>query len=317
MFQSSALDVSHSTNPGAAALTNTQSIRRRGRPVRARNPNQNNQIDYVVIQEMIEQTVTRVVSSLNLSARSHPTDTQTPHSPSHVSAASTRSVMNNMKAAEIIQKWNLHFDESVDGLGVEEFIYRVKSLTDETLDSDFAVLCKYIHVLFAGKARDWYWRYHKQVDRMIWSELCASLRQHYYRDYRSDFMSKELIKARKQKLGESFAYFYDAVAGLIDKPAVKIEEDELIEILKNNLLPETRQKLLNQPVHSVGHLRRLVQMSENLVYELSCRADNITKPKAALPRRQVYAVAEVCSEVEDDPEPESALAALRSANFKC
>jgi len=66
----------------------------------------------------------------------------------------------------------------------------------------------------------------------------------------------ELIRARKQKHGEPFSSFYEAVASLIDKASIKIEEEELCEILKNNLLPDTREKLLYQPVHSVGHLRR-------------------------------------------------------------
>jgi len=78
-----------------------------------------------------------------------------------------------------------------------------------------------MHVLFTGKARSWFWRYHKQVDRIVWSNICASLRQQY-KDYRSDFMSMELIKARKRKHGEPFSSFYEAVASLIDKASIKI-----------------------------------------------------------------------------------------------
>ncbi|KAM8716949.1 hypothetical protein ACLKA7_004245 [Drosophila subpalustris] len=214
-----------------------------------------------------------------------------------------------------MQKWNLHFDGSTESLGVEEFVYRVKTLTDETLDSDFIGLCKNLHVLFTGKARDWYWRYHKQVDRIVWSDFCSALRQQY-KDYRSEFMSKELVRSRKQKPGESFVSFHDAVASLIDKFSIKIDDEELIEILKNNLLPETQHKLLYQPIHSVGQLRRLVQMHENLVQELSCRTENTAKSRPVAPRRQVYELEESCAEneFEDAPDSECEIAAIRSAN---
>lgn len=85
---------------------------------------------------------------------------------------------------------------------------------------------------------------------------------------------------------------------MIDKASIRVEDEELVEILKSNLLPETRQKLLFQPVHSVGHLRRLVQMSENLAYEISCRY--VSKPNVPVARRQVCAVEQENSEVEDN-----------------
>jgi len=212
-----------------------------------------------------------------------------------------------------MQKWGVHFDGSTEGLGVDEFIYRIKVLTDETLGSDFTIMCKNMHVLFTGKARSWFWRYHKQVDRIVWSNICASLRQKY-KDYRSDFMSMELIRARKQKHGEPFSSFYEAVASLIDKASIKIEE-ELCEILKNNLLPDTREKWLYQPVHSVGHLHRLVHMSENLLQEISCRSDQ-GKSKLGPNRRQVYALEDDSSETKETSQAEAKLAALQSFHDK-
>jgi len=79
-------------------------------------------------------------------------------------------------------------------------------------------------------------------------------------DFTSDFVSKERIRSRKQKHGEPFGLFYDAVVSLLDKSSVKMDDIEVLEILENNLLPEGRQLLLYQPIHSVSHLRKLVQM---------------------------------------------------------
>lgn len=309
---SSVLDVSNS--PTQAAPVRSTRGRQRGRSYRPPPAHRNNEFDYTIIQNMIEETVTRLMSSLN--TQTNPLHVQAQSVPVRETPSPVTSSLFTRKTADIMQKWNLHFDGSPEGLGVEEFIYRVKSLTDETLDSDFTAMCKHMHVLFAGKARDWYWRYHKQVNRIVWSDFCSALRQHY-KDYRSAFMSMELIRSRKQKFGEPFSAFYESVASLIDKSSIKIAEEELVEILKNNLLPDTRQKLLYQPVHSVGHLRRLVQMNENLAYELNCRAEQVRKSKPFTPQRQIHALEESCAEPEEeDVQHDLELAALRNAHEK-
>lgn len=83
----------------------------------------------------------------------------------------------------------------------EEFIYRIRALTQETLNYNFDAVCKYLHIVLAGKAKDWYWRYHKQVNSIEWQPFCAALR-HQYKDHRSDFHIREEIRNRKQKIGE-------------------------------------------------------------------------------------------------------------------
>lgn len=314
---SSALDASQSTNQGEAIPERPVRGRppRSSRPIRPTNNRRSQPVDYNIIQGMIEQTVTRVMSSLAINAQHQQLEPPVT-SVLRETPASNASSLQSRQTVDIMQKWGVHFDGSVEGLGVEEFIYRITSLTNETLDSDFSIMCRHIHVLFTGKARSWYWRYHKQVDQIDWTKMCASLRQQY-QDYRSDFMSMELIRARKQKTGESFSSFYEAVATLIDKASIRVEDEELVEILKSNLLPETRQKLLFQPVHSVGHLRRLVQMSENLAYEISCRY--ASKPNVPAARRQVFAVEQENSEIEDNLQEEAEIHALQSSHgkFKC
>jgi len=96
-------------------------------------------------------------------------------------------------------------------------------------------------------------------------------------DFTSDFVSKERIRSRKQKHGEPFGLFYDAVVSLLDKSSVKMDDIEVLEILENNLLPEGRQLLLYQPIHSVSHLRKLVQMEESHVKELSFKSESPSK----------------------------------------
>ena len=131
-------------------------------------------------------------------------------------------------------------------------------------------------------------------------------------------MLKERVRSCKQKPGESFTAFYDEVLSLMDRVAIKIDEEELLEILKNNLLPVHRHKLLFEVIESVGHLRRLVQMNENLIKELRTNPTDMSKPKLPASRQQVYALEEALSDVDSNSEldPAVEVAALRQAGPK-
>ncbi|KAL7725749.1 hypothetical protein ACLKA6_000640 [Drosophila palustris] len=131
-------------------------------------------------------------------------------------------------------------------------------------------------------------------------------------------MLKERVRSRKQKPGESFTAFYDDVLSLMDRVAIKIDEEELLEILKNNFLPVHRHKLLFEVIESVGHLRRLVQMNENLIKELRSNSTDIAKPRLPASRQQVYALEEALSDAESNSELDTAgeVAALRQAGPK-
>ncbi|KAM8718655.1 hypothetical protein ACLKA7_001376 [Drosophila subpalustris] len=61
-----ALEISNSTNQSEAVAPHPPANRRRGRPSHSANNRRNNGPDYASIQNMIEQTVTRVLSSLTI-----------------------------------------------------------------------------------------------------------------------------------------------------------------------------------------------------------------------------------------------------------
>lgn len=95
----------------------------------------------------------------------------------------------------------------------------------------------------AGKARDWYWRYHKQVNVINWDEFCEAIR-FQYRDFKSSFDIRDELRNRKQKQNESFDKFYEAISAIMDRLPTPLSELELIEIITRNLKPEIRQELL-------------------------------------------------------------------------
>lgn len=123
-------------------------------------------------------------------------------SPIAVSNLSSSSLHGD-KITSIIQNWNLKFDGSSTGLHVDEFLYRIRSLTKDNFNDDFNLICKNFHILLTGKARDWYWRYHKHVRSIQWNEFCDAIRSQY-KEYKSSFDIREEVRYRKQRAGETF-----------------------------------------------------------------------------------------------------------------
>ncbi|KAI8114810.1 hypothetical protein CVS40_12867 [Lucilia cuprina] len=134
---------------------------------------------------MIENNITKILQNLNIIANislgNHPQNmaqnrqtfanssnvrntSQTPRTyenplaNSHFSSSSNMSSYQNDKITSIIQNWGLKFDGTSTGLTVEEFLYRLKSLTIDNFQGDFNIICKNLHIFLTGKAREWFWR---------------------------------------------------------------------------------------------------------------------------------------------------------------
>lgn len=190
------------------------------------------------------------------------------------------------KITSIIQNWHIKFDGSQSGLNVEEFLYRVRTLTNDTFSGDFSIICKNLHILLSGKARDWYWRYHKNVHAINWNDFCRDLKNQY-KDFKSSFDIREEIRNRKQKPGEPFEVFFEAISTIMDRLASPISEPDLIEIITRNLRPEIRQDLLYIHIDSISHLRKLVQIRENFLNDEYVRRSLANKPLSYFPRKHV------------------------------
>lgn len=162
-------------------------------------------VDYNEINRMIEENLNRVLGNLNLvnsADRVLSTDNVTdarhqanlrepvrqqpranandPYTISPIALSNLgSSSMPADRITSVIQNWNLRFDGSSTGLHVDEFLYRIRSLTGSNFNGDLSVVCKNLHILLTGKARDWYWRYHKQVQSIQWDDFCDAIRSQY------------------------------------------------------------------------------------------------------------------------------------------
>jgi len=67
----------------------------------------------------------------------------------------------------------------------------------------------------------------------------------------------------------------------MDRLHARIEETELVEIVRNNLLAEIKDKLLFEEIFSIAQLRRLVQKHENFLRKIDRMKPSQPKSKDA------------------------------------
>ena len=271
-------------NPPISTQQNTSPVDRTNAHSRENELQNHISLNSMQLNSMIENTVGRLLQNLNLvppsqnylnsqqiqspirsrnSFQNLPGPSQNHHS-SHSSSFDENVAIRSDKITSIIQNWNVKYDGSRQGISVDEFLYRVRSLTKETFNNDFSLICKNLHVLLSGKARDWYWRYHKQVEVVVWNDFCEALK-YQFKEFKSSFEIHEEIRSRKMKPNENFDTFYESVCTMLDKLSTPIPESDLVEILTRNLRPEIRHELLYIPIYSIAHLRKLVHMREHLM----------------------------------------------------
>ena len=207
-----------------------------------------------------------------------------PHPPLPNSYVASPTQMDmNLKYASLMRNWNLLFDGNTQGISVEEFIYRTETLTRQTLNNNFDLLCNNIHVLFTGHAAKWFWRYHRRYRQINWQQFCHELRAQF-QDRSTDSDIIEMIRDRKQRAGECFDAFYEGVRDLCDRLVRPIPDAELLIILRKNLRDEIRKDMLYVPIFSIEHLRHLSREKENLLRDFHYKTrgnfpNQLIKPK--------------------------------------
>lgn len=175
---------------------------------------------------------------------------------------------NSEKILNLIRNWKVRFTGDTSDMRVNEFIYRVNTLTNANLKGDFDLLCEHAHILFEGRALKWFWRYHRSCGNMNWDDLCEELKRQY-KDYDTDFDIKDDILRRKQKHNETFDDYYDAIMVICDRLRNPLPEYELCEIIQRNLRPEVRHELLHLDINRLDQLRRAVTRHEKFVKDMS------------------------------------------------
>lgn len=245
---------------------------------------QSSVVDYKVIQKMIDESFQKIMSNLTL--KESKSNSENEIQPKQVNDQNITFDYNNEnsqnrtfrnfalspeKITNIIQNWHLKFDGSSNGMRCSEFIYRVKALTKECLNDNFYAICNNLNILLAGKAKEWYWRYHKEVQYIEWQQFCSAL-MHQFKDLKSDSDIREDLTKCKQRPNESFESFFDRLISIADQLTIPLSESDLIERVTRNLDDDVRHELLFVPIHSITQLRKLCQKRENFFNEKANKA---------------------------------------------
>lgn len=276
-------------------------------------------IDYSEINRMIENNITRILQNLNLRPNvsnenhtnpdiSQPNHVQqnirtnsqnnfrdivqnpiqmTPPILNRTSFQSNTSSLPDHKITQIIQSWGLKFDGSPT-IPVEEFLYRLRVLTNENFHGDFNIITKNLHIVLSGKAREWFWKFHKKAEIVDWYNFCDAIKLQY-KDLKSPYDIREEVRNRKQKPGESFDNFFESISNIADRLPIPLPETEFIEIVTRNLRPEIRHELLYLEVRSIPELRKLVQKRECFLNDEYTRRNFASRnpSNTFMPRRQI------------------------------
>lgn len=229
------------------------------------------------------------------------------------SLGTSRISLANEKLSNLIRNWQIRFSGSNDALSIDQFIYRINTLTSLHLNGNHELLCQHVHSLFDGKALKWFWRYRQNSDALDWLELCEAMRRQF-KDFSTDSEIRDDIRKRKQKPNEVFDDFLDSIMNMCDRLRYPMNDSDLVETLMRNIKPDLRHELLHLDIRDIVTLRREARKHEKFFRDLQSAV-----PRQTPLRRQIYEVShnennrgEVCSDDVDGN-----VAVIDSSNIKC
>lgn len=161
-----------------------------------------------------------------------------------------------------LSKWTVRFGGSAKDLAVDEFFFRVENLaTADNVHADSLVLG--LHCLLVGNASDFYWVQRRKYPNHTWVALKRSMIAHFARQ-ETDLEIRKLIMDRRQGYKEDFGEFSLAIECLSARMVRRMEDNELMEILRQNMSPKLQTCLLMYPTQNVESLKGACRKFERL-----------------------------------------------------
>lgn len=149
--------------------------------------------------------------------------------------------------------WALRFDGSATSLSAEDFIFRVQRQAQLYGVSDGALVIG-IGNLLVGRASEWFWTFQKNFGDVTWVQLKRAFLRRYAPVRETDYEIRSKIENRKQKWDENFNDFCQDVETLEARLTRRMSEDELVEVLRRNMLTSLRRAMWRERVANVQDL---------------------------------------------------------------
>lgn len=183
----------------------------------------------------------------------------------------SRSTFSRQDAAGLagghrIRQWSLRFSGATSDIDVEDFIFRVERQA-QLNGVSHAALAIGLGDLLTERAATWYWTYQRAGECGDWFELKRALLQRYAPRKDTDNEIRAKIEGRKQRLGESFGDFCQDVEAIAVRLVQRMNEEELVEVLRRNMQMALRKALCYTPTRSIGELIRCCNDFEKLCNE--------------------------------------------------
>jgi len=195
-----------------------------------------------------------------------------PESASHAPPRRTNLVGDmEYQAVNRMKGWGFHFEGSGTGLSVESFIQRAELLTRQTLRGNFDLLHNNVYMLLRGKAAEWYYEFNRTRTAANWPELVRALREQFGETISDSQLMRQLYD-RRQRPGEKFDDFLDALKRISSRMMTPLTDHELFNVARGALRDDVQKELLHMHIHGLSHLRQLCRESEDFTEQCNQRA---------------------------------------------
>lgn len=166
-------------------------------------------------------------------------------------------------------KWPLRFRGGPGDMAADDFVFRIETLARMNHINE-ATLVLGLHQVLTHSAAEWYWVVMRNEPNVTWARLRSVLTS-AFQSAEPDEAIRRRISDRLQRSGETFMQFCIAIQVMEARLAVRMTEQELVDILKRNMLPEHQYKLVFEQPPSVCVLQQRVLLLEGLAQQLRAR----------------------------------------------
>lgn len=149
--------------------------------------------------------------------------------------------------------WKLKYDGKDDGRGLNKFVSEVEFMAEAENISKQSLFNEAIH-LFSGDARAWYIEGKRNREFRNWAELVAELKLEF-QPPDMDYHYEQQAAARRQKRGEKFQDYYNAIKEIFEQMAVPPTEHRRFDIIFRNLRSDYKNSLLVKGVRTLRMLK--------------------------------------------------------------
>lgn len=197
-------------------------------------------------------------------ARSNPEPSALPYLPPAMRHPPLRPLPENLSQGWSMRKWPLRFGGSPKDLPIDEFIIRTEILA-RLSSLPQAALTLGLHQILEGSAASWYWIYLRNKPNATWDQIREAITRAFRSNVSDDAIRRQIMD-RLQRPGERFVEFQLAIQELEVRLARRMNEQELLETLRRNMLPHIQDRLLFLPIYSVNDLQGRVYQVEELAH---------------------------------------------------